>query len=383
MRRLRVLQFITPSGFYGAERWVLALANNLDGTRVECDLAVTLEGAGQDLSLADLYPTRMGQVHSIPARGRFDASVISRLRRIIKTRKIDIIHTHGYKSDILGLIAARMSGIKCITTPHGFAGSVDLKLKLFIKAGIYSFRYFDKVVPLSPELLQDVKSFSVKCDRVAYIANGVDLTELDSFRKPADTVGTDAPHIGYVGQLIPRKGVKDLILLFDELWKHYPRARLSLVGDGWQRSQLKEMASQLPSCNAIQFLGFKSERLDYLKQFDLFVMTSSLEGIPRCMMEAMAIGVPVASYDIPGVNEILIHNKTGVSTPLGDWHGLSQQCRRIIEDKSFANRLAHEARELISEAYSAKRMATEYEALFRDVLGLEPLKNSALPGGAG
>lgn len=383
MRRLRVLQFITPSGFYGAERWVLALVNNLDPSRIECDLAVTQEGPEQDLTLTDLYPGSVGEVHRISVASRFDYSVIGKLKEIIKKRRIDVIHTHGYKSDILGVIAARLSGIKCITTPHGFAGTVDLKLKLFIKAGIYSFRHFDKVVPLSPELLQDVKSFSVPTDKIAYIANGVDLSELESYRKTTSMMSTDAPHVGYIGQLIPRKGIKDLILLFNELWKEYPGARLSLIGDGWQRGELELFASELPSNGAIHFLGFQQERLALLKNFDLFVMTSSLEGIPRCMMEAMALGVPVASYGIPGVDEILKHNETGVCTRHGDWKALSQECRRVIDDRPLADRLARNARKLISSNHSAERMVVEYEGLYRDVLGLQPLKNQVMPGGIG
>ena len=109
---MRVLQFITPAGFYGAERWVLALANNIDKEHVVCDLAVTREGPAQDLALAEYYPTDSGQqVHYLDMKGRFDPSVVKQLCQVIRDRGIDVIHTHGYKSDILGLIAARRTGI--------------------------------------------------------------------------------------------------------------------------------------------------------------------------------------------------------------------------------------------------------------------------------
>ena len=122
MTRINVLQFITPAGFYGAERWVLALANNIDTTTVNCDLAVTRENADQDLTVAEQYPTSEGQkVHYLDMNGRFDARVIKELCRVIRERNIHIIHTHGYKSDILGLIAARRTGIKCVSTPHGLS----------------------------------------------------------------------------------------------------------------------------------------------------------------------------------------------------------------------------------------------------------------------
>ena len=135
MANIRVLQFITPSGFYGAERWVLALANNVKPDAVACDLAVSDEGHGQDLSVARYFPENAGAVYKIKMKNRFDVFVIHRLSQIIREHKIDIVHTHGYKSDIIGLIAARRTGIRCISTPHGYSGNVGWKLAAFIRLG--------------------------------------------------------------------------------------------------------------------------------------------------------------------------------------------------------------------------------------------------------
>ena len=77
MTTLRVLQFITPNGFYGAERWVIALANNLPGDHLLCDLAVTRESDDQDLSVAEYYPREAGEVHYLPMKGRFDPRVVA------------------------------------------------------------------------------------------------------------------------------------------------------------------------------------------------------------------------------------------------------------------------------------------------------------------
>ena len=93
---------------------------------------------------------------------RFDLGIIGKLVALIKDRDIDVIHTHGYKSDILGVIAARKAGIKCVVTPHGFENAKDLKLRLFIWAGCKAMGFADKVVPLSPQLLDDSRRMGVK-----------------------------------------------------------------------------------------------------------------------------------------------------------------------------------------------------------------------------
>ncbi|WP_417500545.1 glycosyltransferase [Marinobacter sp.] len=371
--KLRVLQFITPAGFYGAERWVLALANNINRDDVICDLAVTRESPNQDLSVAEYYPRSDGQrVHYLDMNGRFDFRVVSQLCKVIRDNNIDVIHTHGYKSDILGLLAAKRSGIACVSTPHGFSGNVGFKLATFIRIGTHMLRYFDRVVPLSEELMDDMKRFKVPEARTSFIRNGVDLKEIDAALASlpqANATDQESPIIGFIGQMIPRKGIPDLIEVFDQIHQTQPNLRLQLLGDGSQRSELEQQAAKLSSVNAIEFLGFRSDRLELLSKFSLFVMTSSLEGIPRCMMEAMAVGIPVVAYDIPGVDQLVENGKTGLLAPFGDKTALAACCKQVLEDPELAATLSQNAREMVHTRYSAARMADEYEALFRKLTG--------------
>ena len=138
---INVLQFITPVGFYGAERWVLALINNSDPSIVRHDLAVTDEPEEQDLEILNQFSENAGLAHRISMDSRFDLSAINKLVEIIKTREIDIIHTHGYKSDILGFIAAKKTGIKAVSTPHGFGQPSSRKVRVFIRLGKVLLRF--------------------------------------------------------------------------------------------------------------------------------------------------------------------------------------------------------------------------------------------------
>ncbi|EIW90353.1 group 1 glycosyl transferase [Alishewanella agri BL06] len=368
---MRVLQFITPSGFYGAERWVLALANNLPSADMVCDLAVTEEGPAQDLSVARLYPHSAGLVHYVSMKGRFDFGAVTKLVEIIKSRNIDIIHTHGYKSDILGLLAARKAGIKIVSTPHGFSNNVGWKLRLFIRLGLFALKFFDKVAPLSEQLVFDLKRYGIKDKQLHFIENGVDLTELAPYRKtiPAkDFSAGSGLHLGYIGQLIPRKGLADLLQAFNLLWQRFPDSKLTLIGEGSQRSELEALAKTLPAASAISFLGFRGDRIVLLKDFDAFALTSSLEGIPRCLMEAMAVGVPVVAYDIPGVDQLITHESTGLLAPLGDWQQLANHLIRLAAEPELANKISLAARQLVDQRFSAARMAAEYQQLFLELL---------------
>jgi len=382
MRRLNILQFITPAGFYGAERWVLALANNVDRHSLTCDLAVTRESENQDLTIAEVYPRDVGDVHYLDMAGRFDLRVVGQLVDVIRKRQIDVIHTHGYKSDILGLLAAKKAGIRCVSTPHGFSGNVGFKLATFIRIGTHILRYFDAVVPLSEDLMSDMERMGVPVAKTRFVRNGVDLTEVDAVVKGLGSLAKAGPEktIGYIGQMIPRKGLPDLISAFDSLHQQNQNLTLQLLGDGSQRSSLEAQAAAQASSEAIEFLGFRTDRLELLSRFDLFVMTSSLEGIPRCIMEAMALGVPVVAYDIPGVDQLVKHGETGLLTPLGDVNALVDCCHQVLANPELARHMVVNARALIDDRFSAARMAQEYEALFVELISLGQPDSSSKKG---
>jgi len=367
--KLNILQFICPTGFYGAERWVLALAKHLPVDKVRCDLAVTLEDDSRDLEIVKIFRQDHGDAFEIPMKSRFDVGVIGKLVSLIKKRNIDVIHTHGYKSDILGVIAARKAGIKCVVTPHGFENVKDLKLRLFIWLGCKAMAYADKVVPLSPQLMEDARRMGVKETKLRYIQNGVDLSEVEQQRLAVNHLKNTGgeKRIGFIGQMISRKNIFDILDIFESLSEKHENLRLIFVGDGDQREKLESYANKLKSKPKIDFLGFRNDRLELLQSFDLFVMTSTLEGIPRCLMEACAMGIPVAAYDIPGIDQLITHEKSGLLAQPGDTKTLATYWGRLLFDEQTAADIADNAREYVNKHYSAKRMADEYLELFTEL----------------
>ncbi len=363
-----ILQFICSTGFYGAERWILALCKNTPKQYTKHSLAVTLEENSKDLELVKQFRHDCGDAIEVPMSNRFDFAVINKLVNFIHDNDVDIIHTHGYKSDILGVIAARKAKIPVVVTPHGFENAEDFKLRAFIWLGCQAMRFADKVVPLSPQLFEDVKGFGVKEPKLVYIQNGVDLSEVEAVRDAPARLRKDKKRIGFIGQMISRKNIKDILDIFDTLSKERGDIELVLLGDGDDRGTLEAYANQLDCKKNMHFLGYRDDRLDYLRSFDLFVMTSTLEGIPRCLMEACAMGTPVAAYDIPGIDQLVQHNETGMLAKLGDKATLSAYWERLLDDDIFAQTCGQNAINYVNNHYAAKRMADEYLQLFNDLL---------------
>jgi glycosyltransferase involved in cell wall biosynthesis len=227
--------------------------------------------------------------------------------------------------------------------------------------------FADRVVPLSPQLMDDSRRMGVKEEKLLYIQNGVDLSEVEEQRQLESQLKpmNGEKRIGFIGQMISRKNIYDILNIFETLSAKHKNIRLLFVGDGDQRTELETYAEKLDSLAQIDFLGFRDDRLELLQSFDLFVMTSTLEGIPRCLMEACAMGIPVAAYDIPGVDQLITHEKTGLLATLGDKNTLGTYWEKLLFDEQYATYLAENARQYVQTHYSANRMANEYFDLFK------------------
>ena len=366
---IKILHLISSTGLYGAERWVLALARNLDPGQVSCGLG-TLDEPGQSLELHGCFRSLDLPAFKCRMRGKFNPLVIPALARLVRAKRIDVIHSHGYKSDILGLAAARLARVRCVSTPHGFGGVSGRKMQLFVRLGCAALRCFDCVAPLSEELAAELARIGIRPSRIRLILNGVDIDEIDSVRNAVDLNGKPDPEarpIVYIGRLDEGKNVADLIGTFDLLFRVRHDVSLWLIGDGEQRGPLEQLARSLASSPRISFLGYRSDRLELLRRAALFAMTSSSEGIPRCLMEAMAMGVPVAAYDVPGVSRLVRHEETGLLAPFGDIENLKNCFNRILSGGALARQLASAAREQVAQDFSAQRMAHEFTSLYSEL----------------
>jgi len=268
-----------------------------------------------------------------------------------------------------------MAGIGSINTPHGFEIiKNDIKLNIFMYLDKLFYRYFDYVVPLSKELHTIIVKYKVNPKKIRLIFNGIDLEDIDKERNK--NIRLMIPNkgrggiIGYIGQLITRKNIYDILKVFELLMcqQNNKNIKLVIIGDGAERYFLENYAKSLQANASIYFLGYRSDRLRLLRGMDIFTMTSMREGIPRCMMEAMAMGIPVAAYNVPGVNKLIINNRTGLTTDYGDIEALARCWKRLLYNDELSRNLAENAKKYIMNNFSAKNMADQYTDLYQKLV---------------
>lgn len=367
---IRVLHLGSPTALYGAERWILALARYLDPQAVESVVAAVRDDPSLHAPLCAGAAQLGLRTHVFDAFGRVNWRAVTALRRFLVDERVDVLHTHGYKTDLIGLFATRGTACRLVTTPHGWSVDAGFKLVVYEWLDRAVFPFFDAVVPLSQKLYDELARFAPTRRRLHLIQNGVDIGEIDAVAELAPEARRWREEgrfvIGYVGQLIPRKGLATLLRAFAAL---PPGKRvLAIVGEGEQRAELEQLAGALGVAGSVEFLGFRADRLALLKGFDAFVLPSQLEGIPRCLMEAMAARVPIVASDIPGCRELVAHERTGLLVPCDDAAALAAALARM-DEAAARERFAAAARDEVERSYSAAAMARRYEALYRSLVG--------------
>ena len=198
------------------------------------------------------------------------------------------------------------------------------------------------------------------------IVNGVDISEIDAAngvaRELLEWKTAGVLIIGYIGRLIQSKALDVLLDAVARLnsidW------RLAIIGDGEQGKELEQLSLKLKIEDRVKFFGFQEERLSFLKGFDVFVLPSRTEGTPRCLMEAMAAGVPVVASDIKGCRVLIKNEQTGLLFPVDAAEILADRIETIASDEKIRDSLARKGREFIDRQFSAKRMAGEYAQLY-------------------
>lgn len=219
---------------------------------------------------------------------------------------------------------------------------------------------------ISPDKLWVIPS---RCDTVLFGPGKFRRERTDSRRR----LGLEAGDVAgiFTGRLIVHKGVRYLIEALPAVLKEHSRFRLLLVGDGPLKSELQSQASSLGVSHAVQFLGPASflEIPGLLACADLFVLPSINEGMPRSLLEAMAMGLPAVATRVGGVPEVMEDGKVGYLVPPSDPNALAGALGRLLADESLREKMGIRARERVLEEYSFEVGMKKFEAFFRSVIG--------------
>jgi glycosyltransferase involved in cell wall biosynthesis len=277
-----------------------------------------------------------------------DWRLFRKIMRLARTEKVDVIHTHNSTAHLYGAIGGKLAGAKVLHTEHGKNVGEETRYHRLNRVAAHFTDFTVAVSEKNAEIA--VAHEGVKPSRLQVITNGISLDRFTTPRhSPRRCVGT-------VGRLVREKNYPLLLRAVTGI----ADAELIFVGDGPLRGEL-ERASGVRT----QFLGQRADVAKLLAGFDVFVLSSSTEGMSIALLEAMAAGCPIVVTAVGGNTELIQDEVTGLVVPPDDETALRVAVERLLTNRELADRLGAAAREAARQRYSVGAMTQRYEELWR------------------
>jgi glycosyltransferase involved in cell wall biosynthesis len=306
-------------------------------------------------------------------RHSFDRSIWPVLRRLVQNRRIDIVHAHDYKTDVLAWLLHRAEGVIPLSTAHGWAGHSRRERLLYHRMDKQVLRLFPKVITVSEDIRQELVRSGAKPGSVQTVLNGIDHTRFHRDRSRETQIrqrlgiADDEVVIGAVGRLETEKRFDLLIDAFASLQVARLGLRLVIVGEGSLRNTLEAQVDRLGLGGVCRLLGQRSDIVDLHHAFNVFVQSSANEGAPNAVLEAMALETPVVATAVGGTAQLVRDGIDGLLVPAGKIDALADAINRVLTDgQATAARVVSARDRVETELSFDARMAT-LEAVYTEL----------------
>ena len=368
-KKLRVLHVLRSLDIGGAERLAVKLAAlQKKSTAVEPSIAClvrlgqlqrAVEGAGLELFL-------------IGTKGIRYISAMVRFGKLLAAIQPDIVHTHNFLSHVHTAPPARLAGVKIVHTKHGRAVT-SFNRAPALRRWLYNLA--DRIVVVSRETGEAFVSKSgVKCSKIEVVHNGIDADEFSRIdrERARKTLGIDGDRVvfGSISRLDRVKDHRTMLEAFKQVVEARHDSLFLIVGDGPERQSIEGLINELSLGANVRLEGFTDRVALCLAAMDVFVQPSLEEGLSMTILEAMAAGKPVIATPVGGTPEAISDGESGMLVPVGDVDRLASAMLAYFTERARYEEIGRRARERVESEFSVKRMVSDYEKLYRQVIGL-------------
>ncbi len=292
---------------------------------------------------------------------------INRLVQLIKSKKIQIIHSNGSRATIFGGIAARLTKTPLIW--HVRIVNSDKLLDRLLA------RLASKIIVISKAVSRRFNWLKNKEDKIVLVYNGIDLERFKpnvGIRKVrGESLSSKTPMVVTVGRLDWYKGHKYLLEAAEKIVQTLPDARFLIVGDGEYRKRLENQVKQLNLDENVIFTGNRKDIPEILAGIDLFVLSSVSEGFGRAVAEAMACAKTVVATKAGGLSEVVEDGITGRLVSPKNSTALAEAIIELLKDKKKAENMGIAGRKRVEKLFSIERNVKSIEELYEKILTRE------------
>lgn len=347
---MRIAQVIGRLTVGGAERHFVNLLNAMEEHERH---AVLISPPGEGPTLEDqLHPDVT--LHRVPVSRRRAAVDLPKLAGLLRSLKLDVVHSHMFWASVYGSLAARLAGIPAVfTTEHGenrWKHGWHRWLERRLISPLADCRYC-----VSPQILAARRDRDgVPAAKLKLVANGVPLPDLAERRR------AEGPHIGSVGRFVSQKAFPDLVHAAALLRDQGRPFRLVIVGDGPEKAAVQAAVDRFALGDRVELPGFRTDVPEILSGLSMFASSSVQEGQPLALLEAMAWGLPCVVTDVGAVAATLEDGHEGRVVLPGRPDLLAAALGDYLDDPKTAARAGAAARRRVEMEFSSSAVARRH-----------------------
>ncbi len=375
---MKILYVITKSNWGGAQRHVFDLATAMKDKGHDVWVAIGGEGIlKQKLESAGIYTFGIAKLGRDISLGK-DTGSFKEIYTVIKNKKPDILHLHSPKAAGLGALAGRLAGVaSIITTVHGWTFSEDRPFYQLMSIRFFSWLTIllsHTTIVLSEREYKQALHFPWVKDKIQLIPLGIKaptFISIDGAKQAlAKIIGMNPADfnkktiIGTIAELHPNKGLPYLIEAMASVAVQQPNAIAVIVGDGQEKAALHMLIKERQLEKVVFLAGYLDHASEYLKAFNIFVMSSQKEGLPYVILEAGCASLPVVATAVGGIPEMVEDMKSGILIQSKNARELAHALSFMIEHPDERKKYGAALKERVTTKFSMDRMLWLIEGLY-------------------
>lgn len=366
---IRVLQIIDSMMVGGAEMLLYEFTSKLDSSEFETTVCFCENGPlFEDFQKLGIFPVK------VKWKLRVDPLLVFRMYREIRRIKPHIVHTHLFKSDFHGRLAARLAGVPVVFSTLHSCNDWALNPVYGYGYGLTTI-FADKIIAVADEVRDYAIKYSrIPSDWIVTINNAVRIEKFDSASNLAPQIRKefgitpDMLLVGIVGRLEEVKDHANFLGMASKIYQKNRNVRFLIVGDGSLREHLLALTNELGLSEAVIFTGLRKDIPAIMSALDLLVLSSRYEGLPVVVLEAMAARKPVLVTRVSGLLGVVEDGKTGILVDPGDSDALAAACSHLLEQPELRVQMGNAGYEKVKLKYSMSALINQLVDLYKTYL---------------
>lgn len=372
MSKIKILHLIATNFVGGPEKQILNHVASIDTSSFEVQIGSFSEGRPSNPLLEEAKKRNL-PVFQIESKSSFDPRQVFQLRKHLRSHRVQLLCTHGYKSNFIGFWATRTYRIPQIAFLRGWTKE-DWKVRIYDRLDRFWIRFADLIVCVSEAKKKELLALRVPTQKIEVVYNAFGLKNLPSQRDHNIRQKLNIPEsskiIASFGRLSPEKGHKFLILAAASLVQKKVNVSVLIFGEGKEKRNLQRLIDSLKMGHRVYLAGFVTNPLDYMNQVDLVVNPSLTEGLPNVLLEALALKKPVVATAVGGTPEIIEDNQTGLLVPARDPLALADRISYALENTGPTRSMAEQGFSLLQSKFSLEAQTEQLQILYRRLVSV-------------